>query len=58
MTCERLVEDLAHLALPHKASEFGVFTLSCGVSGVAASSRKLLNWRQVFDEADNALYRV
>ena len=56
--CESLVESLVHLAIPHEASEFGVLTLSGGISGVRASSRKLLNWRQVFDEADNALYRV
>jgi diguanylate cyclase (GGDEF)-like protein len=58
LLCERLVESLCEEAIPHQASPFGVLTLSCGVSGTASGSRLLLNWRQVFEEADNALYRV
>ena len=52
------MEDSADSATLIPAARFGVLTLSCGVSGVAAGNRRLLNWRQVFDEADNALYRV
>jgi diguanylate cyclase (GGDEF)-like protein len=56
--CERLVEGIAESEIDHPGSPLGALTLSCGVSGVAAGNRRLLNWRQVFDEADNALYRV
>ena len=56
--CEHLVESLTEVAIPHHASPFGVLTLSCGVSGMASAGRRMLNWRQVFEEADNALYRV
>ncbi len=58
LLCERLIEGLAALAIPHLASTIGVLTLSCGVSGTGSGSRRQLNWRQVFEEADNALYRV
>jgi diguanylate cyclase (GGDEF)-like protein len=56
--CERLVSGIPRLRLTHRASPFGVFTLSCGVSSLQPNRRLLLSWRQVFDEADNALYRV
>jgi diguanylate cyclase (GGDEF)-like protein len=56
--CERLLASLAELAIPHQASPSGSFSMSCGVSGIPSGSRRILNWRQVFEEADNALYRV
>jgi len=56
--CERLIGSLAEQAIPHHGSPSGRFSLSCGVSGIGSGSRRMLNWRQVFEEADNALYRV
>jgi diguanylate cyclase (GGDEF)-like protein len=58
LLCDRVVAGVEALAIPHQAGPAGVFTVSCGISGIAAGSRRMLNWRQVVEEADNALYRV
>jgi len=57
-TLQRLLEDLVGLEIGHSASPLGQLTLSCGVSAMQPSRRRILSWKQIFDEADHALYRV
>jgi diguanylate cyclase (GGDEF)-like protein len=57
-TFERLVDGLADLGVTHEDSPFGVCTMSCGISGMQSNRRRILGWKQVFDEADHALYKV
>jgi diguanylate cyclase (GGDEF)-like protein len=57
-TFERLVAGLVGLGVEHESSPLGVLTMSCGISGMQTNHRRILNWKQVFDEADHALYQV
>jgi diguanylate cyclase (GGDEF)-like protein len=57
-TADRLQEDLRQLHVEHSASPFGFLTISCGISAMQPNRRRMLSWKQVFDEADHALYRV
>lgn len=57
-TIERLLEGLSELQIEHAASPLGFLTVSCGISALHPKRRRILSWKQVFDEADHALYKV
>jgi diguanylate cyclase (GGDEF)-like protein len=57
-TMERLLNGLFETRIMHDGSPFGFLTLSCGISAMQPQRRRILSWKQVFDEADHALYRV
>jgi diguanylate cyclase (GGDEF)-like protein len=55
---ERLLTGIHDLEIEHPASSLGILTLSCGISGTKPNRRRILGWKQIFDEADHALYKV
>ncbi len=57
-TVERLQQGLSELQIEHSVSPFGVLTLSYGLSAIQPNRRRTLSWKQIFDEADHALYKV
>ncbi len=57
-TIERLQEGLTELHVEHVASPFGFLTFSCGLSAVQPTRQRPMSWKQIFDEATHALYKV
>jgi diguanylate cyclase (GGDEF)-like protein len=57
-TFERLLDNLVGMQIEHPGNPAGVLTLSCGISAMHPKRRRILNWKQIFDEADHALYQV
>jgi diguanylate cyclase (GGDEF)-like protein len=57
-TFERLLGSLTELEIEHPASPLGILTMSSGISAMQPNRRRILSWKQVFDEADHALYKV
>ena len=57
-TVERLQDGLSDLEIANSDSPMGLLTVSCGISAMTPNRRRLLSWKQVFDEADHALYKV
>ena len=55
---ERLLETVVGREIEHPGNPAGVLTISCGISAMRPERRRILNWRQIFDEADHALYQV
>jgi diguanylate cyclase (GGDEF)-like protein len=55
---ERLVDGLLHRQVDHETGPVDALTVSCGISGMQSNRRRILSWKQVFDEADHALYKV
>jgi diguanylate cyclase (GGDEF)-like protein len=54
----RLLDGLNELEIEHAESPLGLLTVSCGISALHPKRRRILSWKQVFDEADHALYKV
>ncbi|HEU0073940.1 MAG TPA: GGDEF domain-containing protein [Dehalococcoidia bacterium] len=57
-TVGRLLGGLDALEIEHAGSPLGLLTVSCGISALHPKRRRILSWKQVFDEADHALYKV
>ena len=55
---ERLVDGLLNRHTDLEARPVDFLTVSCGISGMRSNRRRILSWKQVFDEADHALYKV
>ena len=53
---QRLIKRLAHLAIPHEASSFGVLTASVGVASGQPKSDQLSS--EYVEQADVAVYRA
>jgi diguanylate cyclase (GGDEF)-like protein len=56
--CQRLVEDLCRLALPHDRSPHKVVTMSAGIASASSESGKPTAWRDIVELADTSLYRA
>lgn len=56
--CQRLVEGLCRLALPHGKSPHQVVTMSAGIASTSSESVKNSAWQDMVELADTSLYRA
>jgi diguanylate cyclase (GGDEF)-like protein len=55
---ERVVKSVESLRIEHKASEFGIVTISCGITVFDKKTDLNSKWVSVVNRADKALYRA
>lgn len=58
IAAERVVKSVESLRIEHKASEFGIVTISCGITAFDKKTDLGSKWVSVVDRADKALYRA
>jgi len=56
--CQRLVEGLCGLALPHCKSPHNVVTMSAGIASTSNVSATSAVWQNIVERADKSLYRA
>jgi len=58
IAAERVVKSVESLRIEHKGSEFGIVTISCGITAFDKKTDLDSKWVSIVDRADKALYRA